>query len=53
MLPLTEHHPKHLLNVGGVPFVEHQLAKLAAAGVEHVVLATSYRADLFLSLIHI
>ena len=47
MLPLTEHHPKHLLNVGGVPFVEHQLAKLAAAGVEHVVLATSYRADLF------
>ncbi len=47
LLPLTERRPKHLLNVGGVPFVEHQLAKLAAAGVEHVVLATSYRADLF------
>jgi len=47
MLPLTERRPKHLLNVGGVPFVEHQLTKLAAAGVEHVVLATSYRADLF------
>ncbi|HSV38782.1 MAG TPA: NDP-sugar synthase [Nocardioidaceae bacterium] len=47
MLPLTQHRPKHLLNVGGVPFVEHQLTKLAAAGVEHVVLATSYRAELF------
>ena len=47
MLPLTERRPKHLLNVGGVPFVEHQLAKLARAGIEHVVLATSYRAELF------
>ncbi|HET7734735.1 MAG TPA: NDP-sugar synthase [Nocardioidaceae bacterium] len=47
LLPLTERRPKHLLTVGGVPFLEHQLAKLAAAGVEHVVLATSYRADLF------
>jgi len=47
LAPLTDHTPKHLLNVGGVPFLEHQLAKLAAAGVEHVVLATSYRAELF------
>ena len=47
MLPLTERRPKHLLEVGGVPFLEHQLSKLAAAGVEHVVLATSYRAELF------
>jgi mannose-1-phosphate guanylyltransferase len=47
MLPLTERRPKHLLEVGGVPFLAHQLTKLAAAGVEHVVLATSYRADLF------
>jgi len=47
MLPLTERRPKHLLEVGGVPFLEHQLVKLAAAGVEHVVLATSYRAELF------
>jgi mannose-1-phosphate guanylyltransferase len=47
LLPLTERRPKHLLNVGGVPIVVHQLTKLAAAGVEHVVLATSYRADLF------
>ena len=47
MLPLTERRPKHLLEVGGVPFLEHQIVKLAAAGVEHVVLATSYHAELF------
>jgi mannose-1-phosphate guanylyltransferase len=47
LLPLTERRPKHLLEVGGVPFLEHQLSRLARAGVEHVVLATSYRADLF------
>ncbi|HET7385269.1 MAG TPA: NDP-sugar synthase [Nocardioidaceae bacterium] len=48
LLPLTEHRPKHLLEVGGVPFLEHQFAKLAAAGVRHVVLATSYYAEMFL-----
>ena len=47
MLPLTERRPKHLLEVGGVPFLEHQITKLAAAGVRHVVLATSYHAALF------
>ena len=47
MLPLTERRPKHLLEVGGVAFLEHQIAKLAAAGVHHVVLATSYQAHLF------
>jgi mannose-1-phosphate guanylyltransferase len=47
MLPLTERRPKHLLEVGGVAFLEHQIAKLAGAGVEHVVLATSYQAHLF------
>lgn len=45
--PLTSRHPKHLLNVGGVPFLEHQIARLAEAGVGHVVLATSYHADRF------
>lgn len=47
MLPLTERRPKHLLEVGGVAFLEHQIGKLVAAGVEHVVVATSYRAHLF------
>ncbi|WP_067429252.1 nucleotidyltransferase family protein [Nocardioides jensenii] len=47
LLPLTARRPKHLLDVGGVPFLEHQIARLAEAGVEHVVLATSYQADMF------
>jgi mannose-1-phosphate guanylyltransferase len=45
--PLTVHHPKHLLPVAGVPFLAHQIAKLAAAGIDRVVLATSYRAAEF------
>ncbi|WP_109508175.1 nucleotidyltransferase family protein [Nocardioides speluncae] len=47
LLPLTKHRPKHLLDVGGVPFLEHQISRLAEAGVGHVVLATSYHAELF------
>ena len=47
LLPLTSTRPKHLLEVGGVPFLEHQVSRLALAGVAHVVLATSYRAELF------
>lgn len=47
LLPLTRQRPKHLLEVAGVPFLEHQLARLAEAGADHVVLATSYHADLF------
>ncbi|MDQ3103923.1 MAG: NDP-sugar synthase [Actinomycetota bacterium] len=43
--PLTDRHPKHVLPVAGLPFLAHQLARLAAAGVDHVVLAVSYRAD--------
>lgn len=45
--PLTVNRPKHLLPVAGVPFVVHQLAKLAAAGVRRVVLATSFHAEMF------
>ena len=45
--PLTVHLPKHLLPVAGVPFVAHQIAKLAAADVRRIVLATSYHADMF------
>lgn len=48
LLPLTEFRPKPLLPVAGVPFVVHQLAKLAAAGIRRVVFATAYRADSFL-----
>jgi mannose-1-phosphate guanylyltransferase len=39
--------PKPLLPVAGRPFIEHQLQRLRDAGVTHVVLATSYRPDVF------
>jgi mannose-1-phosphate guanylyltransferase len=45
--PLTVSIPKPLLPTAGVPFLAHQLAKAAAAGVTRVVLATSYRAAMF------
>lgn len=45
--PLTVNIPKPMLPTAGVPFLLHVLAKAAAAGVEHVVLATSYRPEVF------
>ncbi|MCJ1677344.1 NDP-sugar synthase [Streptomyces sp. APSN-46.1] len=45
--PLTTHTPKPLLRVAGVPFLTHQLARAAEAGVTRLVLATSYLAELF------
>jgi mannose-1-phosphate guanylyltransferase len=45
--PLTVHTPKPMLPTAGVPFLHHVLAKAAAAGVDHVVLATSYRPEAF------
>ena len=45
--PLTVTTPKPMLPVAGVPFLTHQLARLRSAGVDHVVLATSYRPDVF------
>jgi mannose-1-phosphate guanylyltransferase len=45
--PLTLSAPKPLLPTAGVPFLAHQLARAAECGVAHVVLATSYRAEMF------
>jgi mannose-1-phosphate guanylyltransferase len=45
--PLTDTIPKPMLPVAGVPFVAHQVARAAAAGVDRVVLATAYRAEEF------
>ncbi len=45
--PLTMSIPKPLLPTAGVPLLEHQLARAAAAGVRHVVFATAYRAEMF------
>jgi mannose-1-phosphate guanylyltransferase len=47
--PLTLSAPKPLLPTAGVPFLAHLLAKAAAGGVTHVVLATCYKADMFAS----
>ncbi|WP_329451756.1 NDP-sugar synthase [Streptomyces sp. NBC_01724] len=45
--PLTVHTPKPMVPAAGVPFLTHQLARARVAGVEHIVLATSYLAEVF------
>src|ERR1700729_1073915 len=45
--PLPLSAPKPLLPTAGVPFLAHQLAMAADCGITHVVLATSYRAEMF------
>ncbi|GGT35668.1 nucleotidyltransferase family protein [Streptomyces purpureus] len=45
--PLTVNTPKPMVHAAGVPFLTHQLARARAAGVEHIVLATSYLAEVF------
>ncbi len=47
--PLTLSAPKPLLPTAGVPFLAHLLARAAAYGVTHVVLATCYKAGMFAS----
>ncbi|GHH79825.1 GDP-mannose pyrophosphorylase [Streptomyces sulfonofaciens] len=45
--PLTVNTPKPMVPAAGVPFLTHQLARARAAGVEHIVMATSYLAEVF------
>ena len=45
--PLTLSAPKPMLPTAGVPFLTHLLSRARAAGVERVVLSTSYRAEVF------
>ncbi|GDX31739.1 GDP-mannose pyrophosphorylase [Actinomycetes bacterium] len=45
--PLTINTPKPMLPVAGVPFTVHQITRARAAGVTRIVLATSYRAEVF------
>ncbi|MFC9615898.1 sugar phosphate nucleotidyltransferase [Streptomyces sp. NPDC056938] len=47
LYPITEHTPKPMVPTAGVPFLAHQLGRARAAGVDHVVLATSYLAEVF------
>lgn len=45
--PLTLSAPKPMLPTAGVPFLSHLLSRIKAAGIRHVVLGTSYRAEVF------
>jgi mannose-1-phosphate guanylyltransferase len=45
--PLTLSAPKPMLPTAGVPFLTHLLSRIAASGIEHVVLGTSYKAETF------
>ncbi len=45
--PLTLSAPKPMLPTAGVPFLEHLLSRIRQAGIHHVVLGTSYRAETF------
>lgn len=45
--PLTLSAPKPMLPTAGVPFLTHLIARIRDAGVTHVVLGTSYRAEVF------
>lgn len=47
LAPLTNNTPKPMLQVAGVPFTEHQINKARAAGITEIVLATSFKAELF------
>lgn len=47
MRPLTDRTPKPLLHVGGKPLIVWHLEKLAACGVEDVVVNTSWLAEQF------
>jgi MurNAc alpha-1-phosphate uridylyltransferase len=38
MRPLTNHTPKPLLNVGGMPLIEHHIRRLAAIGLHELVI---------------
>ncbi|HZN84422.1 MAG TPA: NDP-sugar synthase [Mycobacterium sp.] len=45
--PLTLSAPKPMLPTAGLPFLTHLLSRIAEAGIEHVVLGTSYKAAVF------
>lgn len=45
--PLTCTTPKPMLPTAGVPFLTHLLARARDAGVDHAILSTSYRPEVF------
>ena len=47
--PLTEHTPKQMLPICGVPMIEWVVSHLADHGIEEIGLALGYRPDAFLA----
>jgi len=47
LAPLTDLTPKPMLPVGGVPFTLHQILQARSVGIKRIILATSYRAEVF------
>jgi len=45
--PLTMSAPKPMLHTAGIPFLAHLLSRIRAAGMRHVVLGTSFKAEVF------
>lgn len=45
--PLTLSAPKPMLPTAGLPFLTHLLSRIAAVGIEHVILGTSYKPAVF------
>ncbi|QNG19447.1 NDP-sugar synthase [Rhodococcus triatomae] len=45
--PLTLSAPKPMLPTAGQPFLSHLLARIAESGITHVVLSTSFKAEVF------
>ncbi|OBJ71098.1 NDP-sugar synthase [Mycobacterium sp. 1274756.6] len=45
--PLTLSAPKPMLPTAGLPFLTHLLSRIAQSGIEHVILGTSYKPDVF------
>ncbi len=45
--PLTLSAPKPMLPTAGLPFLTHLLSRIAAAGIDHVILGTSYKPGVF------
>src|SRR6202008_3375958 len=47
LLPGALSAPKPMVPTAGLPFLTHLLSRIGQACIEHVILCTSYKADVF------